>query len=68
MSNEVNPNVWVIKDYTILLQNLFNRATEIEIHNATIEKRKVDLNKVEENLKEVGTLVHKKIEAFKAKL
>lgn len=68
MPNNVDPNVWVIRDYTILLQNLFNRATEIEIHNATIEKRKVDVNKIEENLGEVGALVHKKIEAFKSKL
>jgi hypothetical protein len=52
------------RSYQIVLQNLLNRATEIEIHKASIVKRVVDMTKVEKNLGDVGTLFMKKIKAF----
>lgn len=52
------------RSYQIVLQNLLNRATDIEIHNASIEKRVADIKNIEKNLGDVGTLFMKKIKAF----
>lgn len=52
------------RSYQIVLQNLLNRATDIEIHNASVEKRVVDIINIEKNLGDVGSLFMKKIKQF----
>lgn len=49
------------KDKLILLQNLLNRATEISLHNAALEKKKVDVLELNETVKNI-------IKIFKARL
>lgn len=53
------------EQFIILLQNLLNRATDIEMHNAQLGQREVSMEKIEENLKVFGTLAMKKINTFK---
>lgn len=52
------------RSYQIVLQNLLNRATDIEIADAKVEGRTVSLENVEKNLGEIGKLFMKKIKAF----
>lgn len=52
------------RSYQIVLQNLLNRATDIEIADAAVEKRKVVLGNIETNLGEIGKIFMKKINAF----
>lgn len=53
------------RDKIILLQNLLNRATEIELHNAAFEKRKADVIQVNELLKNAIKIFQARIKDFK---
>jgi hypothetical protein len=57
-----------LKDFTILLQNLLNRATDIEIGNAAIEKRVVKFENIEANLATLKKLAGGEIAAHAAKV
>jgi len=52
------------RSYQIVLQNLLNRATDIEIADAAVEKRKVDIVQIEKNLGIIGALFMKKLNSF----
>lgn len=49
------------KDKLILMQNLLNRATEVSLHNAAVDKRKVDVV-------EINDVAKNMIKIFKARL
>lgn len=53
-----------LKDYTILLQNLLNRATEVELHNAKLENRKADVELISGELDKLLKVAGGKLAAF----
>jgi hypothetical protein len=55
------------KEYLILLQNLMNRAVEIELHNAGIENRKTSADGISRALDYVLSLIKTKLIDFSNK-
>lgn len=55
------------RDYLILLQNLTNRATDIEISNANLEKRTVKFENIEANVQTLKKFIGSEIVAHEAK-
>lgn len=55
------------KEFRIIIQNLTNRAVDIEISDATVEGRKVDFEKVKANIATMKAIVGKEIADFDAK-
>lgn len=53
-----------VREFKIVLQNLLNRATDIEIRNSEAEGRTIDHKKIEENLSVLGKLFMSKVAAF----
>lgn len=52
------------KSKLILLQNLLNRAVDLEIADASTEGRDTDIDNIEDRLNELAKLVGKKIAKF----
>ena len=57
-----------LKDHKILVQNLLNRATEIEIHNAATDTRQVCVKNIQQLLSQLGNIAHQSIEKKKDQL
>tara|TARA_Y100000310_G_scaffold239682_1_gene243390 strand:+ start:25378 stop:25569 length:192 start_codon:yes stop_codon:yes gene_type:complete len=57
-----------LKEFTIILQNLLNRSVDIEIADATRNKRDVSLDKVEERLDALFQIAGKRIKQHSDRL
>jgi hypothetical protein len=55
------------KEFRIIIQNLTNRAVDIEISDATVEGRKVSFDNVKENITTMKNIVGKEIADFDKK-
>lgn len=63
-----DPKEAQIKDYKILIQNLFNRAVEITLHNSIKNNTPVDEKTLTDNLLMVKKIVSNDIKQYKNKL
>lgn len=52
------------KSKLILLQNLMNRAVDIEIADAAVDNRSVDIDRIEDRLTELSKVVGQRIAKF----
>lgn len=55
------------REFKIIIQNLLNRALEVEIHNAQLEDRIVDYVAVRENLTEFKKILGEELKKFNDK-